>query len=52
MSASRGTRRATPLMEYIPDGLSKAQWAAMKEKEKSKKVGKFDGTSGMQFRSR
>jgi 5'-3' exonuclease len=39
-------------MEYIPDGLSKAQWAAIKKKEGDKKVGKFDGTSGMSFRSR
>ena len=44
--------KAVPTMEYIPEGLSKAQWAALKEKEKNKKVGKFDGTSGMQFRSR
>ena len=39
-------------MEYIPDGISKEQWKKIKAKEAAKKIGKFDGTSGMQFRSR
>lgn len=39
-------------MEYIPDGLTKAQWAAIKKKEQTKKKLKMDGTSGMKFRSR
>ncbi len=40
-------------MVYIPDGMSKDQWEAMKKKDAAKnKVGKFDGTSGMKFRSR
>jgi len=32
--------------------LIREQYEALKQKEKTKKVGKFDGTSGMQFRSR
>ena len=52
MTVSRTARRQTMSMEYIPDGLSKAQWAKIKEKETGKKIGKFDGTSGMKFRSR
>ena len=39
-------------MEYIPDGLSKAQWEAIKKKERTTKKLKMDGTSGMKFRSR
>eukprot|EP00613_Pedinella_sp_CCMP2098_P002706 CAMPEP_0171627832 /NCGR_PEP_ID=MMETSP0990-20121206/21036_1 /TAXON_ID=483369 /ORGANISM="non described non described, Strain CCMP2098" /LENGTH=101 /DNA_ID=CAMNT_0012195821 /DNA_START=211 /DNA_END=516 /DNA_ORIENTATION=- len=39
-------------MEYIPSGMTKEQWKKIKDKESKKKVGKFDGTSGMQFRSR
>lgn len=39
-------------MEYIPDGLSKAQWDKIKAKEKQTKKLKMDGTSGMKFRSR
>lgn len=41
-------------MGYVPDGLSKDQWAAMKRKEKDAAAKKkaFQGTSGMQFRSR
>jgi len=39
-------------MEYVPDGISKEQWKKMKEKDQKKKIGKFDGTSGMQFKSR
>jgi hypothetical protein len=40
-------------MEYIPSGMTKEQWAKFKGKEAAKKkVGKFDGTSGMKFRSR
>ena len=45
---SRGTK-----MEYIPDGLTKEQWKKMKQKEQDKnKNMKFNGTSGMKFRSR
>ena len=51
LSRSEVSRVTT--MEYIPDGLSKAQWAKIKQKEKDKtKNMKFDGTSGMKFRSR
>eukprot|EP00617_Octactis_speculum_P027954 CAMPEP_0185749326 /NCGR_PEP_ID=MMETSP1174-20130828/8046_1 /TAXON_ID=35687 /ORGANISM="Dictyocha speculum, Strain CCMP1381" /LENGTH=104 /DNA_ID=CAMNT_0028425393 /DNA_START=158 /DNA_END=472 /DNA_ORIENTATION=- len=40
-------------MEYIPDGLTKAQWAAMKKKERGpKKNLGAGGTAGMKFRSR
>ena len=41
-------------MGYVPDGMTPAQYAALKKKEaasKQKKL-KFDGTSGMKFRSR
>ena len=47
-SISRGTK-----MEYVPDGLTKEQWKKMKQKEKDKNKNlKFNGTSGMKFRSR
>lgn len=40
-------------MEYIPSGISKAQWAKMKEDEKNKKNGKNLGQSGITtFKSR
>merc|ERR1719502_2041734 len=40
-------------MEYVPDGLTKEQWKKMKQKEKDKNKNlKFNGTSGMKFRSR
>lgn len=52
VAVSRNAKSSSLRMEYIPDGLSKEQWRKMKEKEKAKKVGKFDGTSGMKFRSR
>jgi hypothetical protein len=40
-------------MEYIPSGISKAQWAKMKEDEKNKKSGKNLGKSGITtFKSR
>jgi len=40
-------------MEYIPDGLTKAQWASMKKKERGpKKNLGAGGTAGMKFRSR
>ncbi len=39
--------------EYVPDGLSKEQWKKIKQKEKEKNKNlKFNGTSGMKFRSR
>merc|ERR1719424_2000379 len=40
-------------MEYIPDGLTKEQWAKEKKKLRAPKSGLGKGgTSGMQFRSR
>lgn len=41
-------------MGYVPDGMTSKQWAALKKKEEGdkKKKLKFDGTSGMKFRSR
>ena len=38
-------------MEYIPDGMSKSEWAKIKG-ARDRKIGKFDGTSGMKFKSR
>ena len=37
--ASGVANRASMSMEYIPDGISKAQWEAMKKKELAKKSG-------------
>eukprot|EP00614_Pseudopedinella_elastica_P032725 CAMPEP_0172619482 /NCGR_PEP_ID=MMETSP1068-20121228/93722_1 /TAXON_ID=35684 /ORGANISM="Pseudopedinella elastica, Strain CCMP716" /LENGTH=134 /DNA_ID=CAMNT_0013426251 /DNA_START=64 /DNA_END=468 /DNA_ORIENTATION=- len=49
----RGSNRNTLSMEYVPSGMTKDQWAKLKAKEATnKKIGKFDGTSGMKFRSR
>ena len=40
-------------MEYIPSGMSKAQWQKMKEAEKNKNKGKNLGKSGITtFKSR
>lgn len=39
-------------MEYIPDGLSKAQWEQMKKKELDANKGKNLGAVGMQKPSR
>ncbi|GMI55315.1 hypothetical protein ScalyP_jg11703 [Parmales sp. scaly parma] len=40
-------------MEYIPSGMTKAQWAKMKEAEKNKNKGKNLGANGIQsFQSR
>ena len=54
-SAARANTAWKPLsMGYVPDGMTPKQWEAMKKKEaaaKQKKL-KFDGTSGMKFRSR
>eukprot|EP00613_Pedinella_sp_CCMP2098_P012859 CAMPEP_0171643020 /NCGR_PEP_ID=MMETSP0990-20121206/32373_1 /TAXON_ID=483369 /ORGANISM="non described non described, Strain CCMP2098" /LENGTH=158 /DNA_ID=CAMNT_0012218495 /DNA_START=14 /DNA_END=490 /DNA_ORIENTATION=- len=50
---AKSTRCLTTLqMAYVPDGMSPEQWKKLKEKEKQKKVGKFDGLAGAQFRSR
>tara|TARA_B100000963_G_C22639317_1_gene679490 strand:+ start:1985 stop:2377 length:393 start_codon:yes stop_codon:yes gene_type:complete len=43
--------RRIALNGYIPDGLSKEEWNMIKKKDKKKKL-KFEGTSGMKFRSR
>lgn len=52
-AASRTGGARSLRMEYIPDGLTKSQWDKIKKKEKdAKKNLKFDGTSGMKFRSR
>ena len=36
---------------YIPDGLSKDEWDNIKKRDRKKKL-KFEGTSGMKFKSR
>ena len=36
---------------YIPDGLTKDEWNSIKKKDQKKKL-KFEGTSGMKFKSR
>jgi len=46
------SRIATKRDAYVPDGMTPEQYKALKEKEKKKKVGNFDGLSGAQFRSR
>merc|ERR1711998_391135 len=52
-SLSRSGASQVTTMEYIPSGLTKEQWKKIKAKEKSaNKNLKFDGTSGMKFRSR
>jgi hypothetical protein len=37
---------------YVPDGLSEDDWDDIRKKERRKKELKFQGTSGMKFRSR
>ena len=44
-------RRYFTLNGYVPDGLSKEDWEMIKKKDKKKNL-KFEGTSGMKFRSR
>ena len=44
-------RKYTILNGYVPDGLTKEEWEAIKKKDKKKNL-KFEGTSGMKFRSR
>merc|ERR1712046_81354 len=40
-------------MSYVPDGMTKEQYAKIKAKDKKRDMpGKFNGTSGMKFRSR
>ena len=53
-SASRAlTGRASLRMEYIPDGMSKAQWDALKKKEQDEMKGKNLGAIGItKFKSR
>ena len=36
---------------YVPDGLTEEEWKEIKSKKSQRKM-KFDGTSGMKFRSR
>ena len=44
-------RRCFILNGYVPDGLSKEDWEMIKKKDEKKNL-KFEGTSGMKFRSR
>ena len=37
---------------YIPDGLTKDEWNDIKKRDQKKKKLKFEGTSGMKFKSR
>ena len=52
-SALRACRRAHVSMEYIPDGMSKAQWDSIKKKEAEANKGKDLGAVGItKFKSR
>jgi hypothetical protein len=51
--ARRMANRAALTMEYIPDGMSKAQWDALKKKEQDEMKGKNLGAIGItKFKSR
>lgn len=51
--AANSAARGGLTMEYIPDGMSKAQWDAIKEKEKNEAKGKNYGAVGItKFKSR
>ena len=52
-ATSTSGRTATQLYGYVPDGLSKEQWAAMQKKEKDDKKNKNFGAGGARgFKSR
>jgi urocanate hydratase len=44
-------QRTTTMNGYVPDGLSEEEWQKIKKKDNKKNL-KFEGTSGMKFRSR
>ena len=51
--AANSAARGGLTMKYIPDGMSKAQWDAIKEKEKNEAKGKNYGAVGItKFKSR
>merc|ERR1711920_235713 len=52
-SAAVASSKSTLTMEYIPSGMSKEQWAKVKEAEKNKNKGKNLGQTGItSFKSR